>query len=120
MKIIKIESLKVFFLRNYFSYVPQENTLFPGLTLKENLELGNPNMSIPEMHEICKELDLHDKIQSLKSQYDTIVDASIPFSIGQLQRLSIARAVLGHKPFLILMNHSHHWMRIILKDYSLF
>jgi ABC-type multidrug transport system fused ATPase/permease subunit len=89
-------------LRDYFSYVPQENALFPGLTLKENLGLGNPNLSILEMEKICKELSLHDKIETLELQYDTIIDANIPFSIGQLQRLSIARAILSHKPFIIL------------------
>lgn len=90
------------FSRDYFSYVPQENALFPGLTLKENLGLGNPNLSDLEMEEICKELSLHDKIETLKLQYDTVVDANIPFSVGQLQRLSIARAILSHKPFIIL------------------
>lgn len=98
----EITKLKGNSLRDYFSYAPQENTLLPGFTLKENLMLGNLSISTVDIVKLCKQLNLHDKIQTLELQYDTIIDENIQFSIGQLQRLSIARAILSNKPFIIL------------------
>jgi ATP-binding cassette subfamily B protein len=88
--------------RSVMSYVPQEPTLF-GVSLKENLLLGNPNSSHEEMQGVLRELGLESLLQSLPQGLDTMLgDRALQLSGGQRQRIALARALLKPAGLLIL------------------
>lgn len=79
---------------NNITYVPQNPFLFTG-SIKENLLLANNKLKDYEISEVCKLVDIDDYIESLKYKYDTIIGKDgINLSIGQKQRLTIARGLL--------------------------
>lgn len=91
--------------KNYFykniAVVTQEELLTTG-TIFENIAFGNKNATLDEVVDISKKVGLHDYISSLPEKYDTyIVSGKYDLSVGQKQRLAIARALLHNAPVLI-------------------
>lgn len=89
-------------LRKYISYVPQDNFLMSG-TIKENLLKGNKNATIEEIIEATKKANIYDVIVGLPNGFETILgESGSGVSLGQAQRLAIARALLRENPIIIL------------------
>ena len=88
--------------RRFCSYVPQENAVFSG-TVAENLRIVNPNATDDELKEALKIADALEFIEKLPKGIDSVIgERGVNFSEGQVQRLSIARAVLCQAPLLIM------------------
>jgi len=88
--------------RDFFSYVPQGNTLFSG-TIRENMELGNPGATDEQIVEALKLACIWDMVEKLPEGLDTkIGERGVGVSEGQAQRLAIARALLRGAPILLL------------------
>lgn len=88
--------------RRFCSYVPQENAVFSG-TVAENLRIVNPNATDDELKEALKIADALEFIEKLPKDIDSVIgERGVNFSEGQVQRLSIARAVLCKAPLLIM------------------
>lgn len=88
--------------RQFCSYVPQENAIFTG-TIAENLRIVNQNATDEELKEALKIADALDFVEELPRGIETPVgERGVNFSEGQVQRLSIARAVLCNAPLLIM------------------
>lgn len=88
--------------RRFCSYVPQENAVFSG-TVAENLRIVNPNATDDELKEALKIADALEFIEKLPKGIDSVIgERGVNFSEGQVQRLSIARAVLCKAPLLIM------------------
>jgi len=89
-------------LRKQFSMVLQDTWLFEG-SIYENVAYGRDNVTKEEVVEVCKAVDIHDFVMSLKDGYDTILtDDGVNISKGQKQLLTIARAMLSEAKMLIL------------------
>ena len=91
---IDIRDLTEESLRQNISIIRQEPFIF-NRTIKENIELINPKVSIEEIRKYCKLAYIDDYIMSLPKGYDTILgEGGVNLSGGQKQRLSIARTLL--------------------------
>jgi len=97
LKQVKLESL-----RRQVGIVSQESLLF-SVTLRENIEYGRHDATNREVFQAAKNADLHEFILNLPQGYDTkIGEDGIKLSVGQKQRMSIARATLTDPRILIL------------------
>ncbi len=89
-------------LRSQLGVVPQESFLFSG-TIMENITLYRPEFTLEQVTEVAKLAEAHGFIQDLPLGYNTKVgERGSNLSGGQRQRLSIARALLGAPPILVL------------------
>ena len=88
--------------RRLCAYVPQGNSIFSG-TIESNLRAVAPEATDEEIINALKVADAWGFISELPDTYHTkISERGINFSEGQLQRLSIARAILRNAPILIM------------------
>ena len=89
-------------LRNNISTVSQEPFLFNG-SVGENISYGNLDASQNEIIEAAKAANCDKFINELPEGLDTKVgERGIRLSVGEKQRISIARALLKNAPILIL------------------
>jgi ATP-binding cassette subfamily B protein len=89
-------------LHKQMAMVPQDTFLFNS-SVRENIRLGRPGASDPDVEAAAKAAEIHDVVMSLPQGYDTVVgERGARLSGGQRQRLAIARAVLRGASILLL------------------
>ena len=89
-------------LRSQIAVVTQEPFLFNG-TVKENLVYGNLEATDKQIEEATRSANCHEFITRLSQGYETHVgERGVKLSVGEKQRISIARALLKDAPILIL------------------
>jgi len=89
-------------LRRQISVVSQEPFLFNG-TVRENILYGRLEATEVEMASAAKAANCHEFIIKLPDGYDSRVgERGVKLSVGEKQRVSIARALLKNAPILIL------------------
>jgi ABC-type multidrug transport system fused ATPase/permease subunit len=89
-------------LREKIGMVTQESFLFNG-TIRENLLLGRPEASEAELIEATEAANARGFIDRLPNGFESVVgERGVKLSVGEKQRLSIARALLKDPPILIL------------------
>jgi ABC-type multidrug transport system fused ATPase/permease subunit len=99
---IDLKKFKLQWLRGQISLVSQDTFLF-HTTVRENIRFSNLVAGDREVVEAAKAACIHDFIQSLPKQYQTVVgDRGVRLSGGQKQRISIARSILMKPNILIL------------------
>jgi ABC-type multidrug transport system fused ATPase/permease subunit len=99
---VDVSEYSVASTRSQVSFVFQETTLFEG-TVLDNLKLANPEATMDEVTAATKITGAHDFIEALPEKYDTWVGTTgSKLSVGQKQRLSIARGLLKKAEILIL------------------
>lgn len=88
-------------LRDQFCMVLQDSWVFEA-SVRENITFGEKDITDEELIDVCKRVNLDHFIRTLPQGYDTILDDKQSLSQGQLQLLTIARAMVSHAPMLIL------------------
>jgi ABC-type multidrug transport system fused ATPase/permease subunit len=89
-------------LRAQIAFVFQETVLFDG-TVEENIRFGKLDASEAEVHRAAQVAGADEFIQKLPDGYQTRLGrAGAKLSVGQKQRLAIARALVRDTPILIL------------------
>lgn len=89
-------------LKSFISYVPQNPFLFSD-TIIENIKFGNYNSSDDEVVKVAKDSSIHSDISRFKDQYETLLgERGVNLSGGQIQRITIARALLKRSKILLL------------------
>lgn len=89
-------------LRSHISVVSQEPFLFNG-TIRENILFGRIEANEAELVAASQAANCHQFISKLPEGYDSRVgERGVKLSVGEKQRVSIARALLKNAPILIL------------------
>ena len=89
-------------LRGQVTYVFQETQLFSD-SIADNIRFGNPEASDEEVERVARTAGAHDFIAALPQGYDTKLGTSMSkLSVGQKQRIAIARGLLRDSRILIL------------------
>lgn len=88
-------------LRNAISVVNQEPMLF-NMSIKENLLMVKPDATEEQLQQACKLASIHEFIETLPHKYDEILlENNNNISVGQKQRIAIARAILKDTPIIL-------------------
>ena len=97
-----IRDIELTCLRDQIGVVLQEPFLFSG-TVLENIRYAKPTAELPEVIAAARAANAHDFIVAKPEGYDTLVgERGNRLSVGEKQRVSIARAVLKDPRILIL------------------
>lgn len=89
-------------LRQQFSLVLQDPVLFSG-SVADNIALFNPNISRSQIKEVIDYLGMHQFIKRLpEGLNDILIERGKSLSMGEMQLISLARAVAHRRAVLIL------------------
>jgi ABC-type multidrug transport system fused ATPase/permease subunit len=99
LKKVSIQSL-----RSQIAVVPQSPVIFTG-SIIENIRVASPNASDTEVKQACWNADASKFINKFEKGLDTIIGkGGIYLSVGQAQRIAIARALLKKKAKILLLD----------------
>ena len=98
---ISIKELSRENIHDLFTMVLQDTWVFTG-TINDNVKYNNKKISDSDVEKACKAVGLDHFIKTLSKGYNTELNETESLSSGQKQLLTIARAYLSDKPFLIL------------------
>lgn len=97
-----VDDLTIDSMREQITYVFQETQLFSD-SIADNIRYGKPDASQSDVERVARIAGVHDFISQLPDGYDTLLGtSSSKLSVGQKQRISIARGLLRDSRILIL------------------
>ncbi len=94
-------SLNIDKFRENIAMVLQDTWIFNG-TVKENIAFGSDIIDENLIIEAAKKAQADNFIRNLKNGYDTLISDNSGLSIGEMQLICIARAILKNPNFVIL------------------
>jgi len=99
---VPVREIPLHTLRKDIGFVPQETFLFSE-TIRENIRLGAPEASDPQVERAADISNILPEINSFPKKFDTMVgERGLTLSGGQKQRTAISRAVIRDPRILIL------------------
>ncbi len=97
-----IDKISKKYLRQQIAYVPQEPVIFSKSVI-DNIRIGSVGASLKEVKWAVKKACAEDFIKDLPQGYNTLLgERGLLISVGQKQRIAIARAILRDSPILLL------------------
>ena len=97
---VNIKNIDLKCLRRNIGIVLQDTKLFTG-TVSENIRYGMNNISNEEVKRVARLANADSFINKLPQKYDTIINNDV-LSAGEIQLITIARAMLKNPKILIL------------------
>ncbi|MCP9463443.1 MAG: ABC transporter ATP-binding protein/permease [Nitrospira sp.] len=98
---VDIRDVPLSYLRRQIGFVQQEPFLFNG-TVRDNLLYGDLEADLDRIEAAAKAARAHDFIMQLPEGYGTwIGERGVKLSVGQKQRVSIARVLLKDPPIVV-------------------
>lgn len=97
---VNIKNIDLKCLRRNIGIVLQDTKLFTG-TVSENIRYGMNNISNEEIKRVARLANADSFINKLPQKYDTIINNDV-LSAGEIQLITIARAMLRNPKILIL------------------
>lgn len=89
-------------LRRQIGIVTQETFLFAE-TVRNNIAFSRPRATFEQIQDAAQKAQAHDFIVKLPQGYDTkLGEAGLKISVGQRQKLCLARAILANPSILLL------------------
>jgi subfamily B ATP-binding cassette protein MsbA len=89
-------------VRRQIGIVTQETFLFAD-TIRNNIAFGRPRASLEQIEDAARKAQAHDFIAKMPHGYETkLGEAGVKISVGQRQKLCLARAILADPSILLL------------------
>jgi len=99
---VPIEKMDLNFLRKNIAVVPQEVVLFND-SIKRNVSYGSFDISDSELKSVADKTGISEFIGKLPNKWETLVgERGVKLSVGQKQKVAIARAMLRNPKILVL------------------
>ena len=95
-----VKDFKLNRLRSLIGNIPQNSFLFSE-SIEDNISFGKLYATKKEIEEACMAAEIHESIIGFKNGYDTLLgERGLTLSGGQIQRISIARALIKNPQIL--------------------
>jgi ABC-type multidrug transport system fused ATPase/permease subunit len=92
-------------LHAHMGVVTQESIIFEE-TIRDNIAYGMPDATLEQVEEAAQAAQIHDVIMKLPDGYQSHMGkGGVQLSVGQKQRITIARAIL-RKPAILIMDEA--------------
>tara|TARA_B100001559_G_scaffold319581_1_gene329279 strand:- start:429 stop:1805 length:1377 start_codon:yes stop_codon:yes gene_type:complete len=99
---VELKTLNLNKLRSEIGYVPQNPFLFSE-SISENIKFGKINSTLEEIKNASEKANVNIDIENFSKKYDTIIgERGLKLSGGQIQRISLARALIRNPKILLL------------------